>query len=165
MADLPTEFKGNVDWVKQPPPAQAHETHTLHFWLQSPDGLIYQGFMFYHAGRTPKSPITQEQNGIEGKGYLIPNAPVCERWGTPTYPPPWVRVRVTFRTAEEHGGNADVHATLLFHNSAASHSLPGDVVGAEEFDRIDASIGGNVLMFPGQGSGWILTLTKTTVSL
>src|SRR5215211_3720709 len=108
MADFPAEFKGNFDWGKQPPPAQAHETHALHFWLHSPDAFVYQGLLFYHQGRNPRSPIFQEQNAIEGKGYLIPNPPVCDRWGTPTYPWSWIGVRVSFRTAEEHGGHADV---------------------------------------------------------
>jgi hypothetical protein len=163
---LPAAFQENIDWVNQPPPTNARDTHALHFWLSSPEGSYFQGLVFYRPGTSPSSPITQHQNGIQGKGYLIPNAPVCQRvlgspW-TPQPPGPWVRVQVTFRTTAD--GTSHIFANLLLQDSSGPDALPGETTSGVEFDRVEATFG-DVIMFPGQGSGWFLNLTKTTVSL
>ncbi len=76
---LPAEFQEKIDWVNQPPPTNARDTHALHFWLRSTEGLSYQGLMFYRPG-SPTSPITQQQNGIQGKGYLTPTPPYVREY-------------------------------------------------------------------------------------
>jgi hypothetical protein len=161
---LPAEFQEKIDWVNQPPPTNARDTHALHFWLAAPEGINYQGLMFYRPGEQPTSPITQRQNGIQGKGYLIPTAAVCQRLVgspfTPQPPGPWIRVQVTFRTTTS---GTSVFANLLLQNNNGTDALPGDTTSEVEFDRVEISFG-DVIMFAGQ-SGWILNLTKTTVSL
>jgi hypothetical protein len=167
MADLPAAFVENVNWVKQPPPTQAHETHALHFWLAGPgpDFLAWRGFMFYHPGIQPTSQIIQRQNGIEGFGYLVPTAHSCRKIERePLFSTYWVRVRVTFRTAEEHNGNATVNAVLRFHGRAGV--LPENEIGviaAEDFNEVIATEPGDVIM--DRPNGWFLTLQKTLVSL
>jgi hypothetical protein len=163
---LPTEFQAHIDWVNQPPPPNARDTHALHFWLNAPDGITYRGFMFYRPGQSPSSPITQQQNGIQGKGYVTANVPSCQRvlgspW-TPLPPGPWVRVQVTWRTTSS--GETRMFANLLLQDVSGTHALPGATTSDVEFDRVDATFG-DVIMFPGQGSGWILHLSQTTVSL
>jgi len=71
---------------------------------------------------------------------------------------------VTFRTAEEHAGNADIHAGLIFYASDTS-GLPGYVKSAEEFERVDATNGDFLLMYSPTGQGWPVFLNQTTVSL
>ena len=163
---LPAEFQEKIDWVNQPPPPNARDTHALHFWLNSPDGMNYQGLMFYRPGQSPSGPITQRQNGIQGKGLVTANAPACQRvlgspW-TPLPPGPWIRVQVTWRTTTS--GPFPIFANLLLQNTTGPHSLPGDTTSEVEFDRVEASFG-DVIMFAGQGSGWLLHLSQTTVSL
>ena len=51
LAELPAAFLENIDWVNQPPPKQARDTHALHFFLQGPpitEGTspVYQGLLF-----------------------------------------------------------------------------------------------------------------------
>ncbi len=45
MAELPAAFVEHINWVKQPPPARAHETHALYFWVNAypalGDTLVY----------------------------------------------------------------------------------------------------------------------------
>jgi len=170
---LPADFQEYIDWVDQPPPTNARDTHALHFRLESPEGIRFQGLMFYRPGGHPASTITQDQNGIEGKGYLIPDAPVCQRFvlaqtspGAPPIPGPWIRVKVTWRTTTS--GTSRIFADLLFKaRDSFRNGLPGGTTSAVEFERVEADIGGgHVLMFEGQDPpGWQLDLTQTTVSL
>jgi hypothetical protein len=176
---LPAEFQENIDWVNQPPPPNARDTHALHFWLTSPAVTVYQGLMFYRPGQNPSGPITQRQNGIQGKGFWTPTMPLCETLESSTIfgsgvhrpPGPWVRVQVTFRTTTS--GEFPIFSNMIFQDDSGISGLPGDTLATVEFDRVEVADPGEhpttppssrLRMFT-DGDLWTLSLWATTVSL
>src|SRR5215203_7539990 len=62
------EFQDLLEWVDQPSPTQARDTHALHFVLEGMgrvDRLIYAGLMFFHPG-SPTAPNFEQQPASAG---------------------------------------------------------------------------------------------------
>src|SRR5215208_5230966 len=129
------EFQDLLEWVDQPPPTQARDTHALHFVLEGmgrADRLIYAGLMFFHPG-SPTAPNFEQQPGFSGIARPLLDTPNCQKI-PPLVPPEerpdhqFVQVGVRFRPPQ-------VFAALSFFQAAIT-GLPGEQVGLQEFHRV-----------------------------
>jgi hypothetical protein len=172
LAQFPARFLDHIDWVNQPPPPQARDTHALLFFLQNINphpspSPIFQGLLFYRQGRTPTSPITQEQNGLDGTGHVLGGEPIVV---TPGFHADWARVHLRFRTQP----TARIHVVLSLHSGLGTgFPLPGPQRRLVEFDEIRVGpVGDDEIEAPIQitldedtSNHWELRFTKTTVLL
>ena len=159
LAELPAAFLENIDWVNQPPPPQARDTHALHFFLTNtgaPENPpTYQGFLFYRQGAHPTAPITGEQNGLDGTGSRIHG-----KVGLPDEA--WARVQVRFRTRP----TPRISVVVYLHQADGPDALPGTQVRLVGFDEADPSDDGRaILLDSGTSNRWQLNIVKTTVLL
>ena len=122
-------LQGLLEWVDQPPPQQARDTHALLFRLRNipVEELLYMGLMFFRPGN-PTSPIFQQQPGLSGVGHILPTVPACQKVLGPTAETldhDSVRVDLRFRPPR-------VFAALHFLNH-------GQVVRSVEATRVEVS--------------------------
>jgi hypothetical protein len=103
-----------LEWVDQPPPTQARDTHALHFVLEGmgrTDRLIYAGLMFFHPG-SPTAPNFEQQPGFSGIARPLLDTPNCQKLPPLVSPEErpdhqFVQVEVRFRPPQ-------IFATLSF---------------------------------------------------
>ena len=133
------EFQDLLEWVDQPPPTQARDTHALHFVLEGmgrADRLIYAGLMFFHPG-SPTAPNFEQQPGFSGLARPLLDTPNCQKLPPLVAPEErpdhhFVQVEVRFRPPQ-------VFAALSFFQAAIT-GLPGEQVRSEEFDRVNIDV-------------------------
>ena len=155
-----------LEWVDQPnPPAQARDTHALHFDLFDITGDAffsrseYQGLMFFRPKGAGHGPVGGTA-GLDGMGFLRPNLLTCRALLDDTagnFPVNFVRVFIGFRPRAS--GPAAVFATLRL----LPHFLPDDPTGGQivEFSHVNVDDAGRIEM--DVPNGWLLSLEATTV--
>jgi hypothetical protein len=161
-----------LDWVAEPPPAQARDTHALRFRLfndeegEGQGNQQYTGLLFYRPPGVGTS-LVGRRPGLDGWGSLLVTEGICRKLldNPPAFPKvELVRVFVAFVPREP--GPAQVIATLQLWDGDLNQMPIQQVGDAVEFSHIEMSGSGfgiTMLMDPPQG--WSLLLTKTAVLL
>jgi len=162
-----------LDWVAQPPPRLAGDTHALRFRLHNiPDmerNPQYSGLLFFRPEGVGTS-FVGRRPGLDGFGSLLVTDHSCQALLGPTstvQPAELVRVFLAFR--QEQSGPAEVFATLTFMDGDLLQ-LPTQTTGSvPEFSNVvlprveEGFRPSHIDMDPPQG--WRLLLQKTTVLL
>src|SRR5215208_5592576 len=94
--------QSTLDWVAQPPPSQARDTHVVRFRLcrtGSPGTNAYSGYLFYRPPGVGTSFVGRSP-GLDGFGDLLATEDVCQNIVAKTpfgQVPELVRVFLAFR--------------------------------------------------------------------
>jgi hypothetical protein len=157
-----------LDWVAQPPPAQARDAHALHFFLRknrSGVGMVarYSGLMFFRPQGAGEGGGVASLPGLNGTGALVANSFVCQDLSAAA-PGPASNAKVNIMFRPRASAPPLVFATInFFDRLLPDHPDTGTEAVEAANVRIDESLG--LIGLITIDAQWQLHLQKTTVLL